>query len=38
MRPFMLPVIDAEVTVDNVATALGRAERRQVFDQIIAYF
>ncbi len=34
----MLPIIDTEVPIDNVATALTRMESRQVFGKIIVHF
>ncbi|MDB5520644.1 MAG: Alcohol dehydrogenase, zinc-binding [Tardiphaga sp.] len=34
----MLPVIDTEVPLDDVATALARMESRQVFGKIIVHF
>jgi hypothetical protein len=34
----MLPVIDTEVPIDDVATALRRMESRQAFGKIIVYF
>jgi alcohol dehydrogenase len=34
----MLPVIDTEVSIDDVAIALRRTEGRQVFDKIIVGF
>jgi alcohol dehydrogenase len=34
----MLPVIDTEVPIDDVATALKRMESRQVFGKIVVYF
>jgi alcohol dehydrogenase len=38
MQPSMLPVIDTEVPIDDVASALKRMESRQVFGKIIVYF
>jgi alcohol dehydrogenase len=38
MADGMLPVIDTEVPIDDVATALKRMESRQVFGKIIVYF
>jgi alcohol dehydrogenase len=34
----MLPMIDTEVPLDDVATALKRMETRQVFGKIIVKF
>jgi len=34
----MLPVIDSEVPIDDVAAALKRMESRQVFGKIVVYF
>ena len=34
----MLPIIDTEVPLDDVATALARMESRQVFGKIIVHF
>ena len=38
MADGMLPVIDTEVPIDDVATALKRMESRQVFGKIVVYF
>ncbi|RYX91062.1 MAG: NADPH:quinone oxidoreductase [Bradyrhizobiaceae bacterium] len=38
MADGMLPVIDTEVPLDDVATALKRMETRQVFGKIIVHF
>ncbi len=38
MAAGMKPVIDTEVPIDNVATALARMETRQVFGKIIVHF
>jgi alcohol dehydrogenase len=38
MADGMLPVIDTEVPIDDVAAALKRMESRQVFGKIIVYF
>jgi alcohol dehydrogenase len=34
----MLPVIDTEVPIDDVASALKRMESRQVFGKFVVYF
>ena len=38
MADGMLPIIDTEVPLDDVATALARMESRQVFGKIIVHF
>ena len=38
MAAGMNPVIDTEVPIDNVASALARMESRQVFGKIIVTF
>jgi NADPH:quinone reductase-like Zn-dependent oxidoreductase len=38
MADGMLPAIDTEVPIDDVASALKRMESRQVFGKIIVYF
>jgi alcohol dehydrogenase len=38
MADGMLPVIDTEVPIDDVATALKRMESRQVFGKLVVYF
>ncbi len=37
MADGMLPVVDTEVPIDDVATAPKRMERRQVFGKILVY-
>ena len=38
MADGMLPVIDTEVPIDDVATAMARMESRQVYGNIVVSF